>query len=47
MNDTDKETPVEEHWPEGPPICPDCGCDMVPNGSCFQCNNCGSTSGCS
>lgn len=29
------------------PSCPTCGMLMVPNGSCYKCINCGSTSGCS
>jgi ribonucleoside-diphosphate reductase alpha chain len=29
------------------PSCPNCGMLMVPNGSCYKCLNCGSTSGCS
>jgi ribonucleoside-diphosphate reductase alpha chain len=29
------------------PPCPDCGCIMVRNGTCYKCLNCGSTSGCS
>ncbi len=29
------------------PPCPDCGCIMVRNGTCYKCMNCGSTSGCS
>lgn len=29
------------------PSCPSCGILMAPNGSCYQCPNCGSTSGCS
>jgi ribonucleoside-diphosphate reductase alpha chain len=29
------------------PSCPTCGMLMVPNGSCYRCVNCGSTSGCS
>jgi len=29
------------------PSCPNCGMLMVPNGSCYKCANCGSTSGCS
>jgi ribonucleoside-diphosphate reductase alpha chain len=29
------------------PPCPDCGCLMVRNGSCYKCLNCGTTSGCS
>ena len=27
--------------------CPECGDIMVPNGSCYKCTNCGTTSGCS
>ncbi|HKK71035.1 MAG TPA: vitamin B12-dependent ribonucleotide reductase [Candidatus Krumholzibacteria bacterium] len=29
------------------PPCTECGSVMVPNGSCYRCANCGSTSGCS
>jgi ribonucleoside-diphosphate reductase alpha chain len=29
------------------PICAECGSMMVPNGSCYKCENCGGTSGCS
>jgi ribonucleoside-diphosphate reductase alpha chain len=29
------------------PTCHECGSIMVRNGSCYKCNNCGSTSGCS
>jgi len=29
------------------PPCPDCGCLMVRNGTCYKCMNCGATSGCS
>lgn len=29
------------------PSCASCGMLMVPNGSCYKCANCGSTSGCS
>jgi ribonucleoside-diphosphate reductase alpha chain len=32
---------------EGAPTCSECGMLMVPNGACFKCVNCGSTSGCS
>jgi hypothetical protein len=33
--------------PGDAPPCVTCGALMVPNGSCFKCVNCGSTSGCS
>jgi ribonucleoside-diphosphate reductase alpha chain len=29
------------------PVCADCGSFMTPNGSCYICTNCGSSSGCS
>jgi ribonucleoside-diphosphate reductase alpha chain len=29
------------------PYCSECGMLMTPNGSCYKCTNCGSTSGCS
>ncbi len=29
------------------PSCSECGMIMTPNGSCYKCENCGSTSGCS
>jgi ribonucleoside-diphosphate reductase alpha chain len=29
------------------PSCSECGMLMTPNGSCYKCANCGSTSGCS
>jgi ribonucleoside-diphosphate reductase alpha chain len=32
---------------EGAPYCSECGMRMTPNGSCYKCQNCGSTSGCS
>jgi ribonucleoside-diphosphate reductase alpha chain len=32
---------------EGAPTCSECGMLMVPNGACYKCGNCGSTSGCS
>ena len=32
---------------EGAPPCSECGMLMVPNGACYKCENCGSTSGCS
>ena len=37
--------PRDQH--EGAPTCSECGMLMVPNGACFKCENCGSTSGCS
>jgi ribonucleoside-diphosphate reductase alpha chain len=38
-------TPRDQH--EGAPTCSECGMLMVPNGACYKCENCGSTSGCS
>jgi ribonucleoside-diphosphate reductase alpha chain len=38
-------SPRDTH--EGAPTCSECGMLMVPNGACFKCENCGSTSGCS
>jgi len=38
-------TPRDAH--EGAPTCSECGMLMVPNGACYKCENCGSTSGCS
>jgi len=32
---------------EDAPLCSECGMRMTPNGSCYKCANCGSTSGCS
>ena len=29
------------------PVCAECGSLMVVNGSCYKCENCGATSGCS
>lgn len=29
------------------PTCKDCGVPMTTNGSCYKCENCGETSGCS
>jgi len=37
--------PTNTH--EGAPTCSECGMLMVPNGACYKCENCGSTSGCS
>jgi len=39
------EKPRDIH--EGAPTCSECGMLMVPNGACYKCENCGSTSGCS
>jgi len=36
-----------EQRPQGAPTCSECGMLMVPNGACYKCENCGSTSGCS
>ena len=38
-------TPSNAH--EGAPTCSECGMLMIPNGACYKCENCGSTSGCS
>jgi ribonucleoside-diphosphate reductase alpha chain len=38
-------SPRDSH--EGAPTCSECGMLMVPNGACYKCENCGSTSGCS
>jgi ribonucleoside-diphosphate reductase alpha chain len=38
-------SPRDTH--EGAPTCSECGMLMVPNGACYKCENCGSTSGCS
>ena len=32
---------------DGAPTCSECGMLMTPNGACYKCENCGSTSGCS
>ena len=44
-------TPIASSKPrdahEGAPTCSECGMLMVPNGACYKCENCGSTSGCS
>jgi ribonucleoside-diphosphate reductase alpha chain len=42
---TASKTPSNAH--EGAPTCSECGMLMVPNGACYKCENCGSTSGCS
>ncbi|MGC2754173.1 MAG: hypothetical protein WCA40_17585, partial [Candidatus Acidiferrum sp.] len=42
---TDPVKPRDAH--EGAPTCSECGMLMVPNGACYKCENCGSTSGCS
>jgi len=45
MREPTKTTPRDSH--EGAPTCSECGMLMVPNGACYKCENCGSTSGCS
>ncbi len=40
-------TPSSSVLPGDAPSCSTCGMLMVPNGSCYKCVNCGSTSGCS
>jgi ribonucleoside-diphosphate reductase alpha chain len=42
---TSASKPTNAH--EGAPTCSECGMLMVPNGACYKCENCGSTSGCS
>ena len=42
---TTSNSPSNAH--EGAPTCSECGMLMVPNGACYKCENCGSTSGCS
>jgi ribonucleoside-diphosphate reductase alpha chain len=42
---TSASKPTNTH--EGAPTCSECGMLMVPNGACYKCENCGSTSGCS
>jgi ribonucleoside-diphosphate reductase alpha chain len=42
---TANNSPRDAH--EGAPTCSECGMLMVPNGACYKCENCGSTSGCS
>jgi len=37
----------QTYLPGDAPPCVTCGALMVPNGNCFKCANCGSTSGCS
>jgi ribonucleoside-diphosphate reductase alpha chain len=44
-NDPMSTSPRDAH--EGAPTCSECGMLMVPNGACYKCENCGSTSGCS
>ncbi len=43
--ETASNSPRDSH--EGAPTCSECGMLMVPNGACYKCENCGSTSGCS
>jgi ribonucleoside-diphosphate reductase alpha chain len=40
-------SPKQRDAHEGAPTCSECGMLMVPNGACYKCENCGSTSGCS
>jgi ribonucleoside-diphosphate reductase alpha chain len=44
-NEAVSTSPRDAH--EGAPTCSECGMLMVPNGACYKCENCGSTSGCS
>jgi ribonucleoside-diphosphate reductase alpha chain len=45
LTTTASSKPRDQH--EGAPTCSECGMLMVPNGACYKCENCGSTSGCS
>jgi ribonucleoside-diphosphate reductase alpha chain len=45
MSEAVSYAPRDAH--EGAPTCSECGMLMVPNGACYKCENCGSTSGCS
>jgi ribonucleoside-diphosphate reductase alpha chain len=45
VNEAVSKSPRDSH--EGAPTCSECGMLMVPNGACYKCENCGSTSGCS
>jgi ribonucleoside-diphosphate reductase alpha chain len=45
VNQSLSTSPRDAH--EGAPTCSECGMLMVPNGACYKCENCGSTSGCS
>jgi ribonucleoside-diphosphate reductase alpha chain len=45
MTDPFANSPRNTH--EGAPTCSECGMLMVPNGACYKCENCGSSSGCS
>jgi ribonucleoside-diphosphate reductase alpha chain len=45
MSEPVSTSPRDSH--EGAPTCSECGMLMVPNGACYKCENCGSTSGCS
>jgi ribonucleoside-diphosphate reductase alpha chain len=43
-----KDEPARPHARiDDAPTCSNCGMLMMPNGSCYKCENCGSTSGCS
>ncbi len=41
------EPPARHPQADGAPTCSECGMFMTPNGGCYKCENCGSTSGCS
>jgi ribonucleoside-diphosphate reductase alpha chain len=46
VHEPDPETRSRSAY-EDAPYCSECGMLMTPNGSCYKCANCGSTSGCS
>ena len=39
--------PFEANVVSDAPLCAECGSMMTGNGSCYKCENCGGTSGCS
>jgi ribonucleoside-diphosphate reductase alpha chain len=46
MRQTEDSAPSQAAF-DGAPTCAECGMLMTPNGGCYKCENCGSTSGCS
>jgi ribonucleoside-diphosphate reductase alpha chain len=46
VTDDPNQIPLFNSQADAPP-CSDCGSIMTRNGSCYKCENCGTTSGCS